>query len=88
MDYALKGKRLTGGKCNHNKMVGAEDVEMGLCLNSVGVQSIDTRDRLGRHRFLSDTPLDWLLSENWSPGAQSYPFYPVKKVMCIRTLFN
>ena len=81
MNFALKGKRLTGGECNYNKKVGAEDVEIGLCLNSVGVQSIDTRDSLGRHRFLSETPLHWLFSENWPPAAHKYTFYKVKKVI-------
>ena len=53
---------------------------MGLCLNSVGVHSADTRDKLGKHRFFSNTPQHWLRSEYWSPGEKSYAFYPVKKV--------
>ena len=86
VDFALKGKNLTEGKCNYKQNDGNEDVEMGLCLNSVGVKSIDTRDSLGRHRFLSETPLHWLFSENWPPKAHKYTFYKVKKVMCLRAL--
>ena len=78
--FALKGN-ITKGICNHKRDAGNEDVEMGLCLNSVGVHSVDTRDKLGKHRFHSDTPLYWLASESWSAAEQSYPFYPVKKVI-------
>ena len=79
VNFALKGN-VTQGVCNHKKNTGYEDVEMGLCLNSVGVNSADSRDKQGKHRFLSNTPQNWLRSENWSPAEKSYPFYPVKKV--------
>jgi hypothetical protein len=54
---------------------------MGLCLNSVGVHSVDTRDKLGKHRFLEHTPQEWIASENWSAERKSYSFYSVKKVI-------
>ena len=85
MNFALKGN-VTNGKCNHKQDSGNEDVEMGLCLKSVGVHSVDTRDKLGKHRFLADTPQEWLASEKWSAAAKSYPFYPVKKVITRQSL--
>ena len=76
---ALNGN-VKSGVCNTIQNTGNEDVEIGLCLNSVGVQSVDTRDKFGKHRFHGDKPEHWLFSENWIPLEKTYPFYPVKKV--------
>lgn len=59
---------------------GAEDLEMGKCLEQVGVRIVDSRDHLGRHRFLPLAPRFHLI-----PGAipkkdwfWKYIYHPVK----------
>ena len=42
--------------CKVNDDKGMEDVEMGNCLKAVGVHNEDSRDNLGRFRFLPFTP--------------------------------
>ncbi|CAN7995570.1 unnamed protein product, partial [Ixodes hexagonus] len=39
-------------RCRHS-FKGAEDVELGFCMEQVGVSARDSRDALGRHRFLA-----------------------------------
>ena len=79
VNKALKGN-ITNGVCNHKQNNGNEDVEIGLCMQSVNVTAVDTRDKVGKHRFLSDSPQRWLFSEKWSPPEKSYPFYNLKQV--------
>uniref|UniRef100_A0A0M3I6X0 Glycoprotein-N-acetylgalactosamine 3-beta-galactosyltransferase 1 n=1 Tax=Ascaris lumbricoides TaxID=6252 RepID=A0A0M3I6X0_ASCLU len=43
---------------------GDEDVEMGRCLQNVGVRIIDSRDSTGHHRFLALHPLKYLTATN------------------------
>ena len=38
--------------CSLHNDLGAEDVEMGRCLNGAGVRAVDTRDSFGRQRFM------------------------------------
>ena len=85
VNRALKGD-IDGGTCNHQQDTGNEDVEIGLCLNSVGVKEADTRDKDGKHRFHGDTPEHWMLKEEWGAGELTYPFYPVQQVRVIVTL--
>jgi glycoprotein-N-acetylgalactosamine 3-beta-galactosyltransferase len=48
---------------------GSEDVQMGKCLNSVGVRAIDARDALGRYRFHALSATNHLTDQNkWFQG--------------------
>lgn len=53
--------------CRTTKDDGFEDVEMGKCLNSVGVMALDTRDDHGRERFFINDPETHLI-----PGKKVY----------------
>ena len=45
---------------------GMEDVEMGNCLKAVGVRNEDSRDNLGRFRFLPFTPGTHIGHRKWN----------------------
>lgn len=73
------------GMPDHNKclaeVVGAEDAEMGKCLENVGVLAGDSRDRRGRGRFFIHNPGYHLHAshDNHSPEYEWYwnnMFYP------------
>lgn len=60
---------------------GAEDLEMGKCLQAVGVEAADTRDELGRERFHPFVPEHHLIpgilpADMWYWG---YNYYPAKQ---------
>lgn len=54
VERALKDK--TGLECKTKENTGAEDVEIGKCLENVGVIAGDSRDSLGRGRFFPFIP--------------------------------
>lgn len=53
-------------KCKLGRDTGPEDVELGYCLQAVGVVAGDSRDSLGRHRMLPLAPIHHLLPNNSS----------------------
>ena len=70
-----------GYKCRQDPG-GAEDLEMGTCLQRVGVYAADSRDDQGRDRFLPFTPIHHLVpgmipKDNWF---WDFNYYPAKEV--------
>ncbi|XP_065350314.1 glycoprotein-N-acetylgalactosamine 3-beta-galactosyltransferase 1-like isoform X2 [Cloeon dipterum] len=64
---------------------GAEDVEMGKCLEKVNVTVVDSRDSQGRGRFFPFTPDSFILRgksprDNWYNSNSYYP--PIQGMNC------
>lgn len=60
---------------------GAEDVEVGKCLENVGVKAEDTRDTHGRGRFFPFVPEHHLIpSDNHDFWYWKYIYYESKEV--------
>ena len=70
-----------GGKCRADAG-GAEDLEMGKCLENIGVKAGDSRDELGRERFHPFIPEHHLIPGILPPDMWyfNYNFYPAKQV--------
>jgi glycoprotein-N-acetylgalactosamine 3-beta-galactosyltransferase len=66
--------------CAPSTATGPEDVLMGKCLESVGVQAGDTRDELGRWRFHPFAPQYHLVPHDKHFWFYDYAYYPVKEV--------
>ncbi|OXA53917.1 glycoprotein-N-acetylgalactosamine 3-beta-galactosyltransferase 1 isoform X2 [Folsomia candida] len=66
-----------GAKCRMDHK-GSEDVEMGKCMVNVGVEAGDSRDHLGRYRFLPFLPERYIghTPANESHGHWEYMYYP------------
>ena len=73
------------GKCREDDG-GAEDVEVGKCLESVDVIAGDTRDELGRERFLPFIPEHHLIPDILPKDMWywSYSYYPAKQVRIVK----
>ncbi|XP_037068747.1 glycoprotein-N-acetylgalactosamine 3-beta-galactosyltransferase 1-like [Pollicipes pollicipes] len=62
---------------------GAEDVEMGKCMERLNVTAADSRDNEGRYRFFPFTPESHLVAEKFPKSFWywKYIYYPQKKGM-------
>ncbi|KAM7356653.1 uncharacterized protein ACRADG_002308 [Cochliomyia hominivorax] len=56
----------------------AEDVQLGLCLQNIGVIAGDSRDEEGNERFLP-LPVEYLIPEDKTWWYKNYSYYPQKE---------
>lgn len=57
----------------------AEDVQLGLCLQNIGIIAGDTRDKEGNERFLP-LPVEYLIPEDKTWWYKNYSFYEQREV--------
>ena len=83
VNKALKGKVKQGEHCKTGEDTGAEDAEMGFCLQAVDVEAGDSRDSQGRGRFFPFIPEHHVIPGIPPDWYWQYVFYPTKNVsMC------
>jgi len=81
--FATKGIRDKTGIMCRSDGGGAEDVEMGKCMENLGVKAGDSRDSLGRGRFFPFVPEHHLIAGHMPDNFwyKKYVFYPVEEGM-------
>ncbi|XP_065360903.1 glycoprotein-N-acetylgalactosamine 3-beta-galactosyltransferase 1-like [Calliphora vicina] len=63
-------------KCSESYQ--AEDVQLGMCLENIGVIAGDSRDEEGNERFLP-LPIEYLIPEDKTWWYKNYSYYPQKE---------
>ncbi|XP_037026163.1 glycoprotein-N-acetylgalactosamine 3-beta-galactosyltransferase 1-like isoform X2 [Bradysia coprophila] len=71
----VENSLLDGSKCRQEHD-GLEDLEMGTCLYNIGIETTDTRDTIGRYRFLPFNPQIEVVPRNPSDKYWFYMYYP------------
>ena len=79
VNIALKGKG-TKKNCNAINDSGAEDVELGKCLEDVNVEAGDSRDKEGKERFFPFNPTTQMIPKNIPSWYWNLMYYSSKNV--------
>jgi len=81
--FATRGIRDKTGIMCRSDGGGAEDVEMGKCMENLGVRAGDSRDSLGRGRFFPFVPEHHLIAGHMPDDFwyKKYVYYPVEEGM-------
>ena len=74
------------GLCTHNSDI--EDMALGMCMEKVKVQPVDTRDRLGRHTFHHMTPEVLVVQAGLSKSRPWYLLYEHYRVVEVSKSFG
>jgi len=81
--FATRGLKDKTGVICRSDGGGAEDVEMGKCMENLGVRAGDSRDSLGRGRFFPFVPEHHLIAGHMPDDFwyKKYVYYPVQEGM-------
>jgi len=81
--FATRGITRRGGSLCRSDGGGAEDVEMGKCMENLGVVAGDSRDSLGRGRFFPFIPEHHLIPGHMPDNFwyKKYVYYPIAEGM-------
>ena len=83
-EFVTKGINDKTGKMCHQNSKGSEDIELGRCMENLGILPGDTRDAYGKGRFFPLAPEKHLnsgLMDNQSKWYRKYKFYNSTEVL-------
>ena len=83
-EFVTKGINDKTGKMCHQNSKGSEDIELGRCMENLGILPGDTRDAFGKGRFFPLAPEKHLnsgLMDNQSKWYRKYKFYNSTEVL-------